>query len=139
MFHMELFQVQPHEIDRAWRDGAHMLCEATKWASREITADQLKMLLSRGERTLIGARVDGAVVGWAAVGVIQCPNIRVLHVYAAQGAGIVSSECLSLLKAYAASSGCTSIRGCVRPSMARLMRKHGGKPLYLTFEMEATP
>jgi hypothetical protein len=138
-FHVELFQVQPHEIDKAWRDGAHTLSEATKWASREITPDQLKMLLSRGERTLIGARADGVVLGWAAVSVQQLPNIRILFVHGATGKGIVSAEVLSMLRQYAQANGCTSIRGCVRPSMARLMRKHGGQPLYMTFEMEATP
>jgi hypothetical protein len=136
---MQLFQCHPHEIDKAWRDGAHVLSEATKWAMRDVTTDQLKMLLARGERTLIGMRDGDAVVGWAAVSVNQMPNIRVLHVYAAAGKGIVTPESLALLKEYAAGNGCTSIRGCVRPSMARLMAKHGGKPLYMTFEMEAQP
>ena len=53
---MNLFVCKPADIDHAWRNGADVLAEATKWASREITADQLKFLLARGERTLIGAR-----------------------------------------------------------------------------------
>jgi hypothetical protein len=134
---MQLFQCHPHEIDKAWRDGAHVLSEATKWAMRDVTTDQLKMLLARGERTLIGMRDGDAVVGWAAVSVNQMPNIRVLHVYAMAGRGIVEPASLALLKEYAAANGCSSIRGCVRPSMLRLMRRLGAQPIYTTFEIDA--
>ena len=133
---LELFQCMPHEIDRAWREGAHKLSDACKWASREITPDQLKMLLARGERTLIGARDNGEVKGWAAVHVLQLPNCRVLHIYSMCGKGICSFDGLKLLKEHAQASGCSGIRGCVRPSMERLMRRFGGKTLYTTCEIE---
>lgn len=132
----ELFQCQPHEIDKAWRDGASELARATKWAAREITPDQLKMLLSRGERTLIGARVDGAVIGWAAVGVQQLPNLRVLYVFAMAGKGIASPEVMAEISRYAESHGCSAVRGAVRPSMARLLGLRGWKPIYQTYELE---
>jgi len=135
---MELFQCQPAEIDRAWRDGANVLADATKWASREITADQLKMLLSRGERTLIGSRDESGVKGWAAVQVQQLPNIRILYIYAMAGKGVCSAEGFDLLKQYAVANGCTSIRGAVRASMARLAAKFGAKPLYQTIELDVT-
>jgi hypothetical protein len=132
-----LFQCRPDEIDRAWRDGAHRLSEATKWAAREITTDQLKMLLSRGERVLLGARDETGVKGWAAIQVQQLPNIRCLYIYALQGHGICSAEGVALLRQYAQANGCTTIRGAVRASMARLLTKLGGKPLYMTYELEA--
>lgn len=135
---MQLFQCRPDEIDRAWRDGADKLSEATKWAAREITTDQLKMLLARGERTLLGARnEDGAIVGWAAVQVQQLPNIRVLYLFALQGRGLCSAEGIAILREYAQANGCTSIRGAVRASMARLLTRLGWTPLYQTFELEA--
>ena len=133
---MELFQCRPQDIDAAWRDGADKLGEATKWAAREITVEQLKMLLSRGERILIGARQDGRVIGWAAVGVIQHPNIRVLHVFAIQGQGIMTGQGLKALQEFATYHGCTSIRGCVRPSMERLLKRLGGKHVYTTMELQ---
>jgi len=135
---MELFQCQPGEIDRAWRDGANTLAEATKWAAREITPDQLKMLLSRGERTLIGARDETGIKGWAAVQVQQLPNIRILFIYAMAGKGICSTAGFALLKEYAQANGCSSIRGAVRASMVRLAQKFGAKPLYQTVEIEVT-
>ena len=134
---MEIFQCRPQDIDAAWRDGASKLGEATKWASREITVEQLKMLLSRGERILIGARENGQIIGWAAVSVQQYPNIRVLHFYAIQGKGIFSIDGLKAVRQFATHHGCTSIRGCVRPSMTRLLSRLGGRHLYATVEIEA--
>lgn len=132
---LELFQCSPAEIDRAWRDGAHRLSEACKWASREITADQLKMLLSRGERTLIGTRENGRVLGWAAVQVQQLPNIRTLYIYSMQGEGICTPEGFSLLREYAESNGCSSIRGAVRASMMRMLKRFGASEIYTTCEI----
>jgi hypothetical protein len=135
---MNLFQCTPAEIDKAWRDGACKLAEATKWAAREITTDQLKMLLSRGERTLIGCRDDdGTILGWAAVQVQQLPNLRVLYVYALQGKFVCNKEASVLLKQYAEANGCSSVRGAVRPSMERLLRKVvGAVPIYTVVEWE---
>jgi hypothetical protein len=133
---IELFHCQPHEIDRAWKNGASELARATKWAAREITPDQLKMLLARGERTLLGARDDGKVIGWAAVSVQQLPNMRVLYVFAMAGKGIASPEVMALIRQYAEHNGCSTVRGAVRPAMARLLGLRGWKPLYQTLEME---
>ena len=136
---MELFQVHPSQIDRAWRDGASRLAEACKWASREITPDQLKMLLSMGERILLGAKEGDEIKGWAAVQVQQLPNLRVLYIFALQGNGVASAEGMTLLKDYAKAHGCSTIRGAVRASMARMLRiRFGAKPIYQTIEMEAT-
>lgn len=133
---MNLFQVQPHEIDQAWSDGADSLADACKWASREITPDQLKMLLSRGERTLVGARDESGVKGWAAVQVQQLPNIRVLHIFALAGNGVCNAEGFGLLRQYAKAHGCSSVRGAVRASMQRMLRQNfGAQALYTTTEI----
>lgn len=133
---LQLFQCTPAEIDKAWREGAHRLSEACKWASREITPDQLKFLLSRGERVLIGARDNEGVKGWAAVQVLQLPNIRVLHIYSLQGKGVCSAEGFELLKQYAQANGCSSIRGAVRASVMRMLRQRfGAQELYATAEI----
>jgi hypothetical protein len=133
---IELFQCRPDEIDKAWREGANELARATKWAAREITPDQLKMLLSRGERTLIGARDEGKVIGWASVSVQQLPNMRTLYVFAMAGKGIASPEVMALIQQYAQANGCSAVRGAVRPSMARLLGLRGWKPIYTTYELE---
>lgn len=130
--------VHPAFIDRAWKDGAHMLSEAVKWAASEVTPDQLKMLLSRGERTLLSA-VDrlGARVGWAAVQVQQLPNIRVLYIYSMWAPGVTSPDVWAQLADYARGQGCSSIRGACRPSMVRLLtQRFGAKALYTTCEID---
>ncbi len=133
---LELFQCNPSEIDKAWREGASRLSEACKWASREITPDQLKMLLARGERTLIGMREDGEVKGWAAIQIQQLPNIRVLHLYSVAGKHVCTWEGYELLKSYAEANGCSSIRGAVRPAMMRMMRQRfKATELYSTCEL----
>lgn len=134
---MELFICTPAEIDRAWADGADKLSLATKWAAREITPDQLKMMLARGERTLIGARDEGGVKGWAATQVQQLPNLRTLYIYAIYAPGITSVEVFAKLKEYARSQGCSVIRGACSEAVGRIWsRKFSAKPLYTIYELE---
>lgn len=135
---MELFVVSPAFVDAAWADGANTLAEATKWADREITADQLKMLLARGERVLLGMR-EGIEkpMAWAAVQVQQLPNIRCLYVYAIVAHNSTGAEQFEKLKEYAKANGCTTIRGACSDSIGRLWeRKLDAKKLYAIYEIE---
>ncbi len=112
-----------------------MLAEACKWAEDEITASQLKMLLARGERNLIGLEVDGTYPAWAAVQVQQLPNIRVLYVYGMAAKDNTGPAMFRLLGDVARAEGCSSIRGACRDELIRGMeRKFGVKRLYTTFE-----
>lgn len=134
---LELFQVPASHIDAAWRDGAHVLSQACKRAEREVTADQLKMLLARGERTLLGLGNGANTIAWAAVQVVQLPNLRVLHVYAIHASGATSAEAFALLKRYAVQHGCTVVRGCCDEPIARLWeRKFRAQRVYVTMEFE---
>lgn len=134
---MELFQCTPAQIDQAWADGAHQLAEACKLASREITVDQLKMMLARGERTLIGVRDGSHVKGWAAIQVQQLPNIRTLYVYSIYAPGATGPEVFAQLKQYARANGCSVIRGACNEAVARLWaRRFDAKPLYQIMEIE---
>jgi hypothetical protein len=134
---MQLYEVSPAHIDRAWRDGAAELARACKWAANEITPDQLKMLLSRGERQLLCVREGEAIKGWVAVQVQQLPNIRILYVYGLAGKDVCTPEGGRLIREYAEGHGCSSVRGSVRASMMRMLKQRfGARPLYQTFEME---
>lgn len=129
--------VSPTHIDQAWRDGAHMLSEACKWAADEVTPDQLKMLLAENRRALLSA-VDrfGKRVGWAAVQVQQLPNIRVLYVFSLYAPGATEPDVYKQLADFARGHGCSSIRGACRPSMVRyLVRKLGARPIYTTCDI----
>lgn len=134
---MELFHVPHTHIDKAWRDGAHMLAEACKRAEREITADQLKMILSRNERQLLCAMDGGKPLGWAVVSVSQLPNVRALYVYSIYAPGATGVEVFEQLKGYARHLGCSVIRGACDEVIERLWRRRfAAKRLYSIVELE---
>ena len=137
---MKLFTVPPSHICIAWRDGADKLSQATALASREITADQLKLLLLRGERTLLGIADDSDIPqAWAAVQIQTLPNLRTLYVYAIYAPGFTGPACFDLLKRYATDNGCETIRGACDPAVAKLwVRKFDAKVIYSVYEIETT-
>lgn len=125
---MTMEYVPASHIDVAWRDGAHRLSESCATSGGEITADQLKMMLSRGERTLVRC-TDGEVVTWGVIGIEQLPNVRVLHIYQMVGSGF--DRFFAELTKYAQSNGCSEVRCCAKEAQARLYRmKSGFEPVY---------
>lgn len=135
---MRIVHIPPAHVDRAWKDGAHQLSEACKWASREVTSDQLKMMLARGERQLLGLEVEpNKFVAWAAVQVQQLPNIRVLYVYSIYAPGSTGPEAFKKLADLARAEGCSSIRGACSEQVLRIWeRKFQAKRLYTICEID---
>lgn len=128
--------IEPKHIDFAWRDGANCLAEACALVD-EITGDQLKLILSRGERYLCRMDEDGKTTGWGAFRVDQLPNIRVLHVtdLVAHNAGF--EQFFSELRNIALSLGCSRIRCSTHDAQARLYRqKLGFEFVYSTHEVK---
>lgn len=135
---MKLIPVPASHIDIAWRDGASALHEACDTSGGEITGDQLKLLLARGERTLIRMDEDGTAVGWGVVRVDQLPNLRVLFVTDMVAHGAHFERFFDELKMLAISQGCTRIRCAAKPAQARLYhRKVGFTPLYEILEVSS--
>lgn len=134
---IELVPVPPSHIDRAWwKDGAHKLAEACATSGGEITGDQLKMMLSRGERTLMGMKRDGVFVGWGVIFTDQRPNFRVLHVGEMYAPGAGFPEFFEELKKFADATGHSRVRFSAKPSQARLYRaKLGAQSVYETLEV----
>lgn len=121
---MRLVIIPPAHLDRVWREGANQLAEACKWADREVTPDQLKMMLARGERQLLALEDDaGRFVAFAAVLVQQLPNIRCLYIYSIFAPGATTPECFEHLAGYARHEGCSEIRGAVSDAVLRLWEK----------------
>lgn len=134
---MKLLIVQPTHIDQAWhKDGASCLAKACDASGGEVTGDQLKMILSQGQRILLRMDVDGQAVGWGVVRVDQLPNMRVLHVCEMVAPGAHFEQFLDQLKDLAGQNGCSRIRCSCKPAQARLFRaKVGFKPVYETMEV----
>lgn len=135
---VELLTVPAHMVDRAWRDGASALSKACDVSGGEITGDQLKMILSRGERTLVRMDRDSNPVGWGVVRVDQLPNMRVLMVTDMVAEGADFPEFFDRLKEMAASNGCSKVRCAADELRERLYRmKCGFQRVYAILEVDA--
>lgn len=134
---MKLLTVDARFIDKAYADGASCLSEACEKSGGEITGDQLKMLLSRGERTLIRMDDDGKAVGWGVVRIDQLPNMRVLMItdLVAHNAGF--ERFFGQIKQFASDLGCSRVRCAAGEAQARLYRmKAGFTPVYQILEVQ---
>ena len=132
---MKLTIIDPKFTDFAWRDGASCLAEACELVD-EITGDQLKMILSRGERILV--RLDGDItgIGWGVFRVDQLPNMRVMHITDLVAHNAHFELFFEELKKLAEAFGCSRIRCSTKEAQARLYRqKLGFKPVYTTLEV----
>jgi len=123
-------------IDYAWRDGAYCLAEACKLVE-EITGDQLKMMLSRGERTLVALRENDQSIGWGCFRIDQLPNMRVLYITDLVAHNAHFERFFDELKTLAQNYGCSRIRCAALPAQARLYKmKCGFSPVYETMEVK---
>ncbi|WP_288253759.1 hypothetical protein [uncultured Hydrogenophaga sp.] len=137
---MKLIPVPATHIDFAWdSDGASCLAEACATSSGDITGDQLRMLLARGERVLIRMENDdGTAAGWGAVLVEQLPNVRVLTVTSMTAHNGHFERFFDELKTLARVYGCSKVRCAAKPAQARLYRqKVGFTPVYEILEVSA--
>ena len=132
----DIEHVPPHFVDREWRTGAHHLSKACDASGGEVTGDQLKLMLMRGERALARIVKDGQAVGWIALRIDQLPNVRALHVCELYAPGAMFEECWGQLKGFAAGNGCTEIRCAAKEAQARLYRmRFGFEPVYTTLRV----
>lgn len=134
---MQLIPVPANFIDHAWKEGADCLAEACFGSDGEITADQLKMVLSRGERILLKMTDGDTIFGWGVIRIEQLPNLRVLFItnLVAHNGGF--ERFFDAIKAVAKSEGCSRVRCAAKPAQERLYRmKCKFKPIYNVLETE---
>jgi hypothetical protein len=134
---MQLIPVPSSHIDLAWVNGADALDESCNVSGGEITADQLKMILSRGERTLLQMTNDGQTVGWCVVKIDQMPNIRVLFVTDLVAHNAHFESFFPALADMGRQLGCSRVRCAAQPAQERLYRaKCGFQPVYSILEVK---
>lgn len=134
---MELLQVPHTHIDHAWREGASKLADACATSGGEVTGDQLKLMLARGERILMRMQEEGETKGWGVVRIDQLPNVRVLHVCEMYAPNIGFERFFDRLKDLALASGCSELRCSAAPAQARLYQiKCGFEPVYTTLRVQ---
>lgn len=133
---MNLVHVPAHQIDFAYRDGADCLSKACDASGGEITGDQLRMILARGERMLLRMDKDGATVGWGVVRVDQLPNMRVLFITDLVAPHGHFEDFFTSIKDMAQQFGCSRVRCAAQPAQARLYRMRCDfKPVYQILEV----
>lgn len=133
---LRLNLIQPQFIDFAWTDGASCLAEALVGIN-EITADQLKMLLSRGERTLVRLEENGKTAGWGCYRVDQLPNVRALHITDLVSHNNEFQRFFEEMKVIARALGCSEIRCSCKPAQARLFKRTNQfEEIYTTLRFE---
>lgn len=133
---MNLNVIPSHCVDEAWLDGAACLTQACDTVE-EITGDQLKLILSRGERWLIALRDEDKTVGWGVAHIQQLPNCRVFFIDDLVAPHAHFERFTDLLKEMALSQGCLRIRCASRSAQARLFRiKTGFQPIYEILELK---
>ena len=137
---LKILIVPPTHIDFAWQDGASVLHEVCSIVD-ECTESQLKLILSRGEKTLAQLVEDGKVVGWVCWTINAYPNKRVLHVSGIVAHNAQSERFFNNLNEIAVVTGCSSIRYSAPPAQARMNRMKAkalnmeAVDLYTTYEV----
>lgn len=126
---VELVPIDRKHIHAAWAMGAHRLSEACDTSDGEITGDQLKMILARGERQLLAMVRDGAPVGWGVIRIDDLPNTRVCMVTDMWAPGAGFAEFLHKLWDLASADGCCEIQCQAREAQARLYKRAGFEPV----------
>ena len=135
---MQLIPIPQSHIDAAYARGASCLSEACATSGGEIEGPQLKMLLSRGERSLLEMTIEGKTVGWGVVRVDQLPNMRVLFItdLVAHNGGF--DDFFEAIKQLARDLGCSKVRCAAKAAQARLYRmKCGFTPVYEVLEVSS--
>jgi hypothetical protein len=134
---IELVFVPREFVGKAWRDGASRVAEACAFSCGEITGDQLKSALLRGERTLVDMRCDGANVGWGVVREDVLPNCRALMVTDMATTGEHVHGCFEKLKEIATARGYDKLRCAADEVRERFYRKECGlKRAYAILEVD---
>jgi hypothetical protein len=89
----------------------------------DCTVEQLKLLLVRGEQTLlVSVNEDNKLNGAMTVEFINYPNNRVMHITALGGNGIVDSETFSQVESWARLQGATKVSAWAQEAQARLYK-----------------
>jgi hypothetical protein len=129
----QIYVVPPEFIQQAWVRAGKFIEAGMAHAKGECTADQLKVYVVNREHYLMLYLEGSEVVGAVEFMFEDAPNDRIFYVNSIGGK--VSKEHFNMMCEWAKQHGCTAVRGCVRESVARLMRiKHDVQPIYIMVE-----
>ena len=115
--------VAPNNMYSVWEDIKEYLNASINVSTHDCTIEQLKMLLVRGEQTLlVSVNEKGLLNGAMTVEFINYPNNRVMHITALGGNGIVNDETFSQVESWAKMQGATKASAWAQEAQARLYK-----------------
>lgn len=110
--------IHPNYISQVWPLVEAFFNACEPHGTGEITTNQMKVMLSRGEYQLMLFNGVDKPVGALVVSFINYPNTRVMFVHAIGGK--TTKEHVIEMFQWAKSHGATAVRGQARESVARL-------------------
>jgi hypothetical protein len=121
---MNLVQiVAPNNVYHVWEDIKDYLNASINVSGGDFTLDQLKLLLVRGEQSLLvsvdeSSKINGAMT----VEFINNANARTMFITALGGSGIVNDETFSQVETWAKMQGATKASAWAQEAQARLYK-----------------
>jgi hypothetical protein len=115
--------VAPNNVYHVWEDIKEYLNASINVSGGDFTLDQLKLLLVRGEQSLLvsineSKKINGAMT----VEFINNANARTMFITALGGTGIVNDETFSQVETWAKMQGATKASAWAQEAQARLYK-----------------
>lgn len=115
--------VAPNNVYHVWDDISSYLEASINVSGSDFTLEQLKLLLVRGEQTLLVSVNDNKKINGAmTVEFINYPNARTMFITALGGHGIVNEETFSQVETWAKMQGATKASAWAQKTQARLYK-----------------
>ena len=115
--------VAPNNIYSVWEDIKEYLNASINVSGGDFTLDQLKLLLVRGEQSLlISVNEKGVLNGAMTVEFINNANARTMFITALGGSGIVNDQTFSQVETWAKMQGATKASAWAQEAQARLYK-----------------
>ena len=115
--------VAPNNIYNVWSDVDSFLNASINTSTGDCTLEQLKLLLVRGEQTLlVSVNEQGKINGAMTVEFQNLPSNRVMFITALGGNGIVNEGTFSQVESWARMQGATKVSAWAQESQARLYK-----------------
>ena len=115
--------VAPNNVYHVWNDISSYLEASINVSGGDFTLELLKLLLVRGEQTLLVSVNDNKKINGAmTVEFINSPNARTMFITALGGHGIVNEETFSQVETWAKMQGATKASAWAQEAQARLYK-----------------
>jgi hypothetical protein len=115
--------VAPNNVYHVWEDIKEYLNASINVSGGDFTLDQLKLLLVRGEQSLlVSVNENNKINGVMTVEFINNANARTMFITALGGNGIVNDETFSQVETWAKMQGATKASAWAQEAQARLYK-----------------